>query len=405
MVNLLVDITNMFYRAMFSTSNYGKESSYTYDSEFECDQLMRKICTDLSLVIRQTKPTRVMLCKDSRPWRKDIEIIENEGYKGHRKKSAIINWDNIYKTQAEFFKIMTKKGFIVCDIDGAESDDIIAMWAEELFDNKNESCIILSGDEDVRQLIKSKDVCGEHIFICALNPIKQGGKNPTKKIYHDGNLVRWANSESTVSTFDLMFSSNIDTYKENIKVLVNDTQFEKIVVNGDLIALNKYFMGDDGDNIPAFYTWMKTTKAGKETKDRITPKKYEKIVEALNLTKISDIDLGKVRELKSIIEGFSKSEMDVNILSRMERQQKLVELKSSNFPEHIVDFFKVNTEKWLNTKQSLVLQTVTMQDMLKDSRYISTEYSALNVEPTTNASIFNDIEKLKNINKRNSLFS
>lgn len=405
MVNLLVDITNMFYRAMFSTSNYGKESSYTYDSEFECEQLMRKICTDLSLVIRQTKPTRVMFCKDSRPWRKDIEIIENEGYKGHRKKSTTINWDNIYKTQADFFKIVSKKGFIVCDIDGAESDDIIAMWVEEMFGRRNESCIILSGDEDVRQLIDSKTVNEKHIFVCALNPIKQGGKNPMKKIYHDGKLVEWVNSASNISAFELMFSSNVDMYKENMKTLVNDEQFDKVVVNGNQIALNKYFMGDDGDNIPSFYTWKKTTKAGKETNDRITPKKYEKIVEQLGLTKISDINMYNFRELKTIIEEFAKSEMDVNIINRMDRQQKLVELKSSNFPESIVDTFNTSVEKWLNIIPTLMYQSVTMRDMLQDSKYISDDYTAANVEPTTNASIFDDIEKLRNIKNRNSLFS
>ena len=151
MVNLLIDITNMVYRSMFSTSNYGKGEVYTYDNKFECEQLMRKICMDVALVIRQTKPNKVMFCKDSKPWRKDIKIIENEGYKAQRKKSSEINWDNIYKTQNEFFSIMTNLGFIVCDIKGAEADDIIAMWVEELYGKHNESCIIVSGDEDVRR--------------------------------------------------------------------------------------------------------------------------------------------------------------------------------------------------------------------------------------------------------------
>lgn len=404
MVNLLVDITNMFYRSMFSTSNYGIDKMYTYNTEFECEQLMRKICIDLALVIRQTNANRVMLCKDSKPWRADIEIIENEGYKGQRKKNTEMNWENVYKTQNEFFRIAKKLGFIVSDIDRAEADDIIAMWAEELY-KRGESCIIISGDEDIRQLIKSKTENGKYTFICALNPLKQGGKNPSKKIYHDGTLEEWVNSTNSVNAFEAMFNTTANSFKSNMKMLVNDEQFEKVVVNGDEIVMKKFFMGDDGDNIPAFYTWNKLTKAGKPTTDRITNKKYETIITELCINKISDINVYNVRALKSIIERYSKDEMDVNIMSRITRQKLLVELNSENFPEDIVESFKHNVEYWLGLVPKCNLHSLTMQDMLNGTKYISENYIDGNkeIEKTssigTHSSIFKDMEKVsKSVN-------
>ena len=77
-INLLFDTTNMFHRSLFTASmNYGGGSSesYDYSTQLECDQLMRQLCADIALVIRQTKPDRVMFCKDTKSWRKDIEIV------------------------------------------------------------------------------------------------------------------------------------------------------------------------------------------------------------------------------------------------------------------------------------------------------------------------------------------
>lgn len=402
MVNLIVDITNMFYRAMFSTSNYGKDS-YTYDSKFECDQLVRKFCTDMAVTIRQVRPNRVFFCRDKSPWRKNIHIEENEGYKLNRTKSQVINWDNIYKSQNDIFKILSEKGLCVCDIDSAEADDIMAMLVDELYGIRNESCILLSSDEDIRQKIQSKYVDDKHIFVCALNPIKQGGKNASKKIYHDGKLEEWVNSQDNVSAFDIMFSNTTDSYKANMRQLVNDTQFEKVVVDGDMIALKKLLMGDDGDNIPAFYTWNKKTKAGKDTKDRITNKKFEKILETLQINSIKEIDTSKLIALKSCIESFAKAEMTVDIFERFNRQKQLVELDPSNFPEHIVSLFELNKEKWLNVIPKLHLFNLSMQDILKDTEYINTEYEKYNIENTNMSSIYKDIEKMKKISNRNSL--
>ncbi|MGL5692055.1 MAG: hypothetical protein ACRDD8_14730 [Bacteroidales bacterium] len=401
MVNLVVDITNIFYRAMFSTSNYGKEKVYTYDSEFECAQLIRKIAIDVTTIIRQVNPNRVILCKDSRSWRKDIEIEENEGYKGNRKKSESLNWDNIYKIQSEFCKYAISTGIIICDIHEAEADDSIAMWCEHLYGNLNETCIIISSDADVRQLITSKyDDEGNLKFVAVLNPIRQG-KAPLKKIYHDGSVEKWIAIEdvpkseaSVISSFFKHAPTN--PYKGKVKDLFTDEQFEKVVVNGEKIVLEKFFLGDDGDNVPAFYTWNTTTKKGNPKTVRITPKKYEVLVEKLGVSKISDIDMSLIRPLHDMLVYMSGDDLTIDVLDRINRQAKLVELKSKNFPQSIKDSFERQLPLWMDTTLNVHPLTMNMESILKGSKYLDEEYDKKAIDDNTNSSIFSDMSKLLN---------
>ena len=44
--------------------------------------------------------------------------------------------------------------------------------------------------------------------------------------------------------------------KEDFKKIINGEKTKMEYVEGRMIALRKIFCGDDGDNIPAFYTWI-----------------------------------------------------------------------------------------------------------------------------------------------------
>ena len=78
MTNLVFDFSNMLHRSMFIVGGFGK-NGYTFDSQYELDQLMRKLTTDIVSTIRQINPSRVIFTSDTKSWRKDIEIEENEG--------------------------------------------------------------------------------------------------------------------------------------------------------------------------------------------------------------------------------------------------------------------------------------------------------------------------------------
>ena len=94
MTNLILDLSNLAFRSLFITGGFGSKK-FTFDNQYELDQFIRKLAIDVSYIIRQTNPSRVLFALDSKSWRKNITIEENEGYKAHREKSKFINWDNV----------------------------------------------------------------------------------------------------------------------------------------------------------------------------------------------------------------------------------------------------------------------------------------------------------------------
>ena len=115
MTNLVFDMNNMLFRSAFIIGKFGS-AGYTFDSQRETDELMRKIAMDITFLIRLINPSRVILAKDDKSWRKGIDIEENEGYKGTRKSAEHINWDNIFRIMDEFLEIAEQNGFIVTHI-------------------------------------------------------------------------------------------------------------------------------------------------------------------------------------------------------------------------------------------------------------------------------------------------
>ena len=154
MTNLVFDMNNMLFRSMFVLGGFGAKQ-YTFDAQRETDELMRKLAMDMSFLIRLINPSLVIFAKDDKSWRKSIQIEENEGYKGHRKQSEHINWDSIFRILDEFLEICVDNGMIVTQIDTAEADDLIALWVDELLYNQKQHVIAVSGDEDIRQLVKA----------------------------------------------------------------------------------------------------------------------------------------------------------------------------------------------------------------------------------------------------------
>lgn len=391
MVTLLFDTTNILFRSLYAAQGYGS-AQFSYDSSDECAKLMRKLCMDSAQIIRTINPQRVIFCKDASSWRKKIFIEENEGYKGQRVKDSFVNWNNVYGVLDEFLNIMKKNGYITSYIEGnyeeggAEADDCIALWANELYENKNERVVIVSGDEDVRQVVRSKYVEDKYTFIAVFNPFKHG-KGATKKLFYSGDIISWINSPSVMSLFEM----TADGDKEDFLRIYNDKDITFEEVNGKEIVLRKLLCGDGGDNIPAFYTWQKVTAKGKETTDRITPSKYKKIVETLSLSSIDDLDTNEnLSKLEDMLAGFSKNPVTCDVSKRFIRQRRLVELSLSQFPEHITEQFNATKDKIYKMPKVSNSMGIRMQDLLKGTNYMDDSNAPKGVA----SSVFSDIDKV-----------
>lgn len=384
---------------MYIVGGFGRKG-YTFNTQDEIDQLMRKVTTDVAFTLRQVTASRVIFAVDSKSWRKEIEIEENEGYKGNRSKSDHINWDNVYTAMNDFCDIMEEKGLVSTKIQKAEADDIMALWRDELLYRKYEHVVLVSGDQDIQQLVNdgygdpNKLVEGDNLrFATVFNPFTQG-KNSTKKLFGSSKFSEWLNTEG--SSGDI-FNRNTEPDKEAFVNLVNEHKVKLETINGEDIALQKIFCGDDGDNVPAIYTWLGKTSKGDTKEYRITPSKYKKLIELLNETTGTQVDstdiLLNTNSLIDTIEEFLVQEsgkpLPFNIKDRVKRQLKLVLLNKDVFPKEIIDEFDRGSDQAL-AKQPKDISGWYMNTLLAGTKYLDENYERNSQE----ASIFKEIDDM-----------
>lgn len=387
MINLLFDLNNLAHRSLFVTGGYGAKS-YTYDTQSEIDQFMRKITTDISFLIRTINPARIIFCVDSTSWRKSIKIDENDGYKAQRKKSSQINWGNVYNALNEFTEIMENNGMIISKIEKSESDDLLCLWAYELQFNQNQNVIIVSGDEDMRQLVRyyPYDAAnGKYAFCTVFNPFMQG-KNASRKLYVPDYFEEWLNKRPVVDIMNMKASLNVD--KEDFQKIITSEKTRMEHVDGRMIGLRKMFCGDDGDNVPAIYTWLND----KGVEVRVTNKKFEKVYEMLlnepgELLDHHDL-LERSDKVKLYLEKVIKQKLPFDIRERLERQVKLVILDKQFFPEEIVKTFEEIKNEELQ-KPRVNYGSINMHNLLEGTRYVTTK------KERNEASIFKEFDRIK----------
>lgn len=386
MINLIFDLNNIAHRSIFIVGGYGAKQ-YTFDSQAEIDQLMRKMATDIAFIIRLINPSRIIFAQDESTWRKSIKIDENEGYKGNRVKSKMINWNNVYHALEEFTEIMEKNGMIISKIPLAEADDIAALWSHELCVNQQQHVIIVSGDEDLRQLVKAYAYDlpnNKSAFITVFNPFMQG-KNASRKLYASSEFEEWINTVDPVDFMNLKGTINVD--KEDFKKIITAERTKLEVVDGRMIALRKIFCGDDGDNIPAIHTWLND----KDVVVRVTNSKFEKAYNTLQQSSSELINhndlLERSNEVKEALEKTIKQKIAFDMKTRLERQIKLAVLDFHFFPEDIVEAFNDFKEEEF-AKPRVNYSNVNMYNLLEGTRYVRERKNE------NEASIFKEIDRI-----------
>jgi len=382
MTNLIFDLNNIIHRSLFIVSGYGK-NSFTFDTQAEIDQLIRKIATDTAFIIRLINPSRVIFAQDDSSWRKTIKIDENEGYKANRFKSKKINWNNVYEAVDEFTEIMENNGMLVTKISTAEADDIISLWSRELSLKQNQHVIIVSGDEDLRQLVDYVPM--KNIYVTVFNPFMQG-KNAFRKLYVHKFFEDWINTMDNVDFMNMKATINID--KEDFRKIITAKKTKMEIIDGRMIGLRKIFCGDDGDNIPAFYSWLND----KNVEIRITDSKFKKIYEKIiehsdELITHCDIIKRADKVLKAI-NSVTKQNFSLNIQDRILRQIKLVVLDPEFFPKEIIEKFEESKEIQLD-KPRVNYSNLNMYNLLEGTRYVRERKSE------NEAPIFKQIDRIQ----------
>ena len=406
MTNLIFDLNNIAHRSLFVVGGYGSKQ-LSFDSQSEIDQLMRKMAMDVAFLTRIINPSRIFFAQDSTSWRKDINIDENEGYKGQRKYSSTINWDKVYKALDEFTQLMENNGLIITKIPKAEADDIIAMWSHELAGNQHQHVIIVTGDEDMRQLVKDYEYEDIRSFVTVFNPFMQG-KNSSRKLFVCPKFEEWINAADVVDFMNMKGTINVD--KEDFNKIRGAEKTRMEVIDGPAIALRKIFCGDDGDNIPAIFSWMVKDKSGEDKVVRFTNSKFEKLIQFLSANgKYPTYNelIDKHEQIKLLVQELTKQAVPFDMKNRIIRQLKLVVLNENFFPQEIVNAFHDLKQDQLD-KPRINYGNVNMRDLLEGTRYITEKKQSSEAryitekKQSSEASIFKQIDRINT--KSNPLF-
>jgi len=402
MINLQFDISNIFMRSLFAISGFGQKS-YTFDNQKELDELMRKVAMDTSFIIRGMNPARVIFTVDSKSWRKQIHIEENDGYKASREEKKVkLNWNNVYSVMDEFLSLANDYGFLVSKIDTAEADDIMALWSHVFAFDRNEHIISVSGDEDIRQLVFFNEEASTPAYATVFNPFLQG-KNASRKLFIPAGFNNWVNKDDEeVSIWNMSASINPD--KESFKriLTMDKTKFEE--VDGRMIRLRKIFCGDDGDEIPSIFTWIipGVDKNGDPKTARFTESKFDKLYEDLQSTAVRPLDYFNILEKKEkvleLLIKYTKQTPSFDIGTRLNRQIKLVALDPFVFPDSIKEKFEAEKDILL-AKPRIDVASITMHNLLQGTRYVSSSYGGKSKTTGSEASIFGHLDRI-NMNKK-----
>lgn len=377
-LTMIIDYNNFVMRSLFTCQFMDPDVKINnFNTQSEIDTLIRKITMDICYIVRLFTPKRIILSCDSKsPWRKELyKDIDGMEYKGNREKDSDKNWDNIFAATDELREIFKKHGFIVTYLDNTEADDITTMWKEYAFDH-NSDVVLVSSDMDWVQLVGMGDK--GNVCVC-INPI--ANNKGRKRLYISPAVNKWLNEEDKPDIFFSNYNRNKKTIRE-IQLLDPKISFE--LIDPERILMNKIMAGDVSDNVPSFFHYYRNGR-----RQNVTELKAKHVFESLNINSVNDlVEANNKMMLKDVLEKEMKQDIDVDFKERMDRQRKLVELKSSMFPKKIVDNFVAKAVPEYDTFCENT-SGIKMDDILRDTRYIKKEsqYGKLN-------SVFDDISSL-----------
>lgn len=368
-----IDYNNICNRGLFSCKFSSTDVIINdYSTEEEQGVLFRKLCWDIWRVTNIFNPDDVYIFADSKnQWRK-VKIAD---YKGNRQKSEDIDYPSVYKVMADLLDTLKSKGYKVFDVDGAEADDLAAIYKSRMSNDPDTSMIFVTSDHDWHQLISYDETNKQ--FCAVYNAIANNKGRHT--LTGTRGFVEWL-LDGTFDAFDML---NVGfAVKPKLVTLLKNEEYAISLneVDPNSVLMTKILCGDDGDNIRTLFEYYKPD--GK--KKRITPTIYKKIVEACNLTNVASLNESLNNgSLKNAVGDAMKYDVDdVDFDTRVMEQRLAVELNPELFPSYVVEGY-VETE-------SKLYKGVVNYPKSGSEIYAGTKYQDANPQSQPNAPRLND---------------
>jgi len=335
---------------------------------------MRKLALDFASEMRKMKfiVNRIVFTVDHRSWRKDF--YPESGYKSNRTLDEKIDWKGISEVIDDFLKIIQKQGVIVNKMPGAEGDDLIFAWSMYLNSN-GENSIILTGDQDLIQLVNYNNSTGTYTLWY---------DNTRAKLVTYPGFNKWLHSsESSKNNIDIFSKDTgfylVDQIKKEFRELITKNKLTETEVFCDDFALEKILTGDKSDNIKSVIE-KPSSKGDKFFK--FSPKKAKNVINTFKKrhSRFSTLYLFEEEYKKEIVQLVSR-EMKVvgkndEILSNLEMNTTLVLLHVNTIPDAIQKsmFEQISSD----TISESPLQIITLSDrdkLLNNTKYLDPNYN------------------------------
>jgi 5'-3' exonuclease len=271
---LLIDGNYFLHSRLFVLPR--KKNERLLESEESKSQLMRKLCIDFASEVRKMNPfvDQIVVAIDSKSWRKDL--FPDANYKGTRTHDDSVDWNAVFQVYTEFQQILSRKGVIIHQINGAEADDVLFGWSTQL-NNEGSNCIVWTGDRDLIQLVNYNEATDAYTLWYY---------NSKRRLIAFEGFEEVLNREETsdFSNEDLLFNmsqglSVSGLAKKELRSWIDKNKVAIEEVNCDDFIFTKILQGDKSDNIAAVVCWTKHSKSGKTLNYSITEKQADKILE------------------------------------------------------------------------------------------------------------------------------
>lgn len=335
-LTLLFDGNHFLYRAL-GVAGVAKEAEHRCKLDFKTDPdgdrtlLLRKMCDMFAsevLRFRNASVDQVVYCVDSASWRK--VVFPEEDYKGNRVKDESTDWRQITAAYDEFQVALQRVGVIVSRSAGAEGDDLLFYWSQALNHWQGRSVVIVSGDNDLLQLVGRDQATGA--FTIVYNKI-QGKLNA----FHGFSDWVRAQGSTVPDIFDEVSSGDWGT-------LSADLGAEVVEVDPNRYLFAKILTGDAGDNVRSVFQRKKQTKGGEKTY-RFTDRMAAQALSAYEdgnmfFSQHHMFDDAQIDRLAAIVRNIVKAEASeasvADIAARWKINRDLVCLHAKCIPDNVM---------------------------------------------------------------------
>lgn len=286
---------------------------------------------------------------DHGSWRK--ELIEAEGekniYKGNRSLDSSLDWSLVWETFNEFLSGCRERGIECPNAPMIEGDDWVCGLTQRL-NEAGESCVILSTDQDLTQLVR-------------------GGSAWTAWLNNRGDLrlhIKLLKEEVGFWEQNSLFFGDNDIALEALKNSARKISY----INPEEVVIKKVLAGDKSDNIRPV---LEKEYNGKIS--HFTEKEASELMNSLELWRISGLT-ERLDEIYEYIRGKKRwSDTELGALkSRINYNINLVLLDNKLIPEVYKNQFSlIISNIYIQKQNSMKQQSQIINSIVEDRMFLS----------------------------------